>query len=358
MTKKYLWLILLSFFHLSICHSQSFFKNRSLIARVHYGYIAAHRERIEHIVEGHTSGFQIDLQKQTDGAVEWQQIHGYPQFGFSYVYVNLANDALLGRANALMGYINFPLVKKRSFQFDLHLGSGLGYLSKRYERVENHKNLAIGSHLNAAIQIMAETQYRLSNHLFMHLNYGVTHFSNGAYHVPNLGINNISLNAGLRYQFTYPVSFIKRELPAYEKAWSQQLIYAVGVKEAYPPSGHQYFAHTLSYTIAKQVSYKSVVGFGGDVFYDLSLSQFADDPKASEIVRGGLHVSYEMLISKVTMVLQMGGYVYDQFKLDGSFYHRFGWHYTLNKNLFANLSLKTHFARADYVELGMGWRFE
>jgi hypothetical protein len=37
-------------------------------------------------------------------------------------------------------------------------------------------------------------------------------------------------------------------------------------------------------------------------------------------------------------------------------YNRFGARYLINDHLVASLSLKTHLARAEHWEIGMGWR--
>src|SRR5206468_1854438 len=139
-------------------------------------------------------------------------VHGYPQTGLSYIHLDFANENILGQADALVGFINFPFIRKPKFQFSLHYSSGLGYLSNRFNRVENYKDLITGSHINAAIQLIAETRYRISKKIFLNLNYGLTHFSDGAYHVPNLGINNVSLNGGVTYQFSEPDTFYKPKI--------------------------------------------------------------------------------------------------------------------------------------------------
>src|SRR5439155_18373452 len=105
----------------------------AIVVRAHYGYIWAHREKIENIVTGHTSGFEISLQTQTDGSKWWQVVHNYPQTGFSFIHLNLANEALLGDANALVGFIKQPFVRKKNFQFALQISAGLGYLGKRWQ---------------------------------------------------------------------------------------------------------------------------------------------------------------------------------------------------------------------------------
>jgi hypothetical protein len=346
----------------SVAGAQSSSKNSGIAVRLHYGYIWAHRPKIEHIVTGHTSGFEISLQKQTDGNKWWQVVHGYPQTGFSFIHLDLGNDEVLGTANALVAYIKTPFVRTKNFQFALQISSGLGYLSKRWQRTEDYKNLAISSHVNATIQFIGEARFRISPKMYSSFNYGITHFSNGAYHVPNFGVNNISFSGGLLYQFHEPEKYLTPDLPALNKHWHLDVGYGFGVKESLPPGDKQFFAHTLYASFLKPFTYTSSICIGPDFFYDLSLARVIDDTKDkadlhSKIFRSGIHAGYELLVNRLTMLFHMGGYFYDRVKQDGSIYHRVGMKYAINDRLFANLSLKTHYFRADYVELGAGWKF-
>jgi len=54
-------------------------------------------------------------------------------------------------------------------------------------------------------------------------------------------------------------------------------------------------------------------------------------------------------------VFQMGVYMYSNLATVGSFYHRMGGRYLVYKNFFGTVILKTHFAKADFLEVGVGW---
>lgn len=338
-----------------------FFRHKSIEAKYHYGYVWAHRPRVAHLTTGHTQGVEVSLQTQTDGSKWWHRVHGYPQTGISVMYYDLANPVVVGNATAMIGYINFPLVRRENFQFSFQAGAGLGYLSKKFDPVTDHKNMGIGSHLNSTIRVSFLSQYKISKNIFLHLNYGITHFSNAAYRLPNLGINNISLSGGMSYQFSEPEKFLVPEIPPVDKRWIAELIYGASVKENFPPDGKQYFAHTFYFQLVKPLDHKSRLAIGVDGFYDLSLFRFVNDEayasdKHLKTIRSGIHGGYEMQINHFTLLVHMGYYLIDETKIDGQFYHRYGLKYELNKHLFVNLSLKTHWGRADYAELGIGWR--
>ncbi len=339
----------------------NYFDNAAIVARLHVGFLLAHRERVEHLVR-HTSGFEISLSRQAMGDEGWHSCYQYPQTGYSYIFLDFSEPKILGNAHALMAFINFPLMRRKIFQFSLRTAAGLGYFTEKYERVENYKNDVIGSHINAAIQFNFETRYKLSQQLFFNFNIGLTHFSNGSFRTPNLGINNPSVNGGFTYQLHPSKEFIKGEHAVPGKQVRLDVLYAAGVKEIYPPTGKKYGAHTLSSTAMKAVGHKVRLGLGLDVFYDLSLIRAfrnSDEHVTNDwqILRSGIHVDEELMVAKLSIIFQMGAYWLDQFKEDGLFYHRVGFKYSIGKNLFLNLTLKTHFARADYTELGIGWKF-
>jgi hypothetical protein len=57
-------------------------------------------------------------------------------------------------------------------------------------------------------------------------------------------------------------------------------------------------------------------------------------------------------------VLGMGAYVKDRYQPDGPLYHRIGMRYQFSNGITANLVLKSHWAKADYVEWGIGYTFK
>ena len=278
------------------------------------------------------------------------------------MYFDLANPSVTGNATAIVGYIHFPLVRTKNFQFSLQTGAGLAYLSRKFDIVTDHKNLGIGSHGNSAIRFMFQARYSISKNLLLQLNYGITHFSNTAYRLPNLGINNISLAGGILYQVRPPEKFKSPEVPPPDRRWIFELVYGTGIKENFPPDGNQFFAHTLYLQVLKPLSHKTRIGAGADGFYDLSLRRIIRDATAPgekrlTIFRGGVHAGYEMQVNHFTLLFHFGYYMIDRIKIDGQFYHRYGLKYDLGKRLCINLSLKTHWARADYAELGLGWKW-
>lgn len=118
---------------------------------------------------------------------------------------------------------------------------------------------------------------------------------------------------------------------------------------------------TLSGLWFKPVNLKSAFGAGADIFYDNSISARIDalGEVTSEPInnyRFGIYGSYQLSAGQLALVFNMGYYLYNAWDNDGNIYHRLGLRYYFEK-IFLCMNLKTHYARADFIELGGGIRF-
>lgn len=133
--------------------------NLLLEGRVNYGFMINHHLEMK-IFNAHFPSFEINLGKETYGRERWQALYGYPFIGISYWYSQMGNSTFLGSANAVFPYVNYPLIRNTKHELNFRVGLGLAYLTKRFDRLENYKYIAIGSHVNAAINLQAEYRWR------------------------------------------------------------------------------------------------------------------------------------------------------------------------------------------------------
>ncbi len=330
--------------------------------KLHYGFIMAHSHRVNHLVTGHTHGFQLNVGIQGTKRM-LHKIYNHPQTGFSLAYFDFANPDVLGNGICMLAYADLPVVRKNNFLFSIYLADGFGFTTKRFDALENHKNTLTGTKFNAAIQIFFQTKYVISKRTDFRLSLGLTHFSNGSYSTPNLGINNLSLSSGIIFYLDTMHQVYSKEIlpPPYKKIRME--VFAGGApKEIYPTGGKRYFAWTLSAAAFKILSHKYRLGIGTDFIYDLSLTErFARDSVFSPIIsnrmRSGVYLANELILSHLTAMLDIGFYIYSPFKGDGNAYHRIGLKYFYSDHWFINYSLRTHYGKADNVEAGLGYRF-
>ncbi len=326
----------------------------------HYGFISPHNVLVNEIVKGHTQMTEFSFFKQTTGKNQWEQFYNYPKIGISSVVINSGNDESLGNIYGLFPFVEFPL-NHWKIKWNIKFGYGVGYIEKPFDRVTNYKNLVIGTHLNALIFFDNNWSIPVSKNLNTSVGLSLTHFSNGSIKRPNLGINIFAMNVGLNYNFGNTTLNEKSDEKR-DRNLSQMVVATTGFKEIDPIGGNKYMVYNVSYNAIKVVSNKSSFGVGADFFYNSSLEPLIvrlqnEDLGKKGNINVGLSGIYSLDLGKISMLFQTGGYVYRSYLQDKAVYTRIGTRYRFSGKLFFNLSLKTHFFVADFIEYGIGYKF-
>ena len=326
----------------------------------HFGAILPHRQIVNEVVEGHTYAAELSFYKQTTGKKDWQQTYAYPKVGISGLFMNLGNPKELGNAFGVFSFVELPL-NQRKINWRLKMGYGLGYITKPFDVTTNYKNIVIGSPINALVYLNMGWDAKLSNSFSASSGLSIIHFSNGSFARPNLGINIVSLNLGLKYQFGKIEEKVSSAISDRDKAWKKKVMVGFGVKEIPPVEGPKYFVNTYSFNMIKQGKSKSSFGFGADLFYNSSLRDLIRTKDEAYVgtsldyYRVGLLGIYSLDFGDISLLIEMGGYLLTQHKEQGFIYHRIGTRYHIGDKIFLNLALKTHYAVADFVEFGIGY---
>ena len=335
-------------------------------AGAHFGYIIPHAPAMSHLIRGHSYGGYVRLMKQVSGAENWHSYYGLPTHGTEFYYSETGNPTQLGKQLALSYIISLGLNKQESYPQHYHhflnLGLGMGYATKKWDFEENRQAIALGSRLNAALTL----HYEVHTLKGIYFGFRLTHLSNGAFQLPNLGTNTFSTT--LRFQPSKAVRRMnERELSIHHAAqtfrdrkWSSSFAFAIGAKEVPPLLGRKFLTGSLTYVLEKRITAKSSIGFGADVFHNSSLKILLAKKEsynntvwqASQL---GALLSYTLHFGKVQLKIQQGVYAYSLWTDYGLFYQRVGLRYYVSDRWYASLNLKTHFAKADYGELGIGY---
>lgn len=351
--------------HISGLHAQAN-PERDFIISVHghYGFIMSHRNNMAHLIKGHIYGGELNYTFRTSGDKPWQQLYKYPDFGICLVHLDLANPQQLGTLEALYPYTNLRLNKlNKKINFNLRLGVGLGFLTKPFDRITNHKNNAIGSHVNGFVNIRLSASYLITDSWLINTGVGLTHISNGAMKTPNLGLNMATINLGVGYVFGNKcLSYKTDSLAPCNKTWKLLLIGVTGVKELETPGGPKYMVYGLQTIAYKTLNYKNRLGGGIEFTYNNSTRQewYNDsiyNPSFTDILQIGAKCSYSYVLHRISLPVEFGVYIFKKQHINGMFFHRIGVRYMLTKHLIANVTLLTHFAKADYFEGGLGYEF-
>ena len=231
----------------------------SVESRLYLGKIVKHNPEIIFDPPPLTYGFEIGMQWQTYGRKVWQEWQGYPKIGLALSYFNLGERDTVGNAYAVRYSITKDLWEKEKWHIDFQFGGGFAWLDRPFNRLSNPSNNAIGSALNAFALINFRVNYQLNTYWTASAGISLTHYSNGAGRLPNLGINVPSLNFGMIYS-SRPLSepdFIRhKQLKAAEKRFGLRLEYGIGYREIQTTGGPRY--PIRSYNIAGRFTINKV----------------------------------------------------------------------------------------------------
>ncbi len=346
--------------------------NLILENKFHYGFLIPHHIEMQ-LFNAHFMAYEISISKATFGWTRWEYMYNYPIIGISMWYSNLGNSEYFGSALAVYPFINFPLIKTLSSSFTFRVGFGLGYIEKPFDRIENYKNIAIGSHINAAANFMLEYSQKIGRRFIFSGGIGFVHFSNGSTKTPNYGINIPSVNAGLAFRLSKENKYLRKkllpELYPFEfdgkKFIDLNISLGFGIKNMKHEYGLTFYAYSLTANIYKQVSYKSKIGVGFEYSYDgtdyftfnKNNEDEEDEISKIQIARPGFHFAYELILSRVSLLLNLGFNFGGKQKTEGNLYEKVGVKYHITKKLFAHVTLKANGGRADYINYGLGYRF-
>lgn len=353
-------------------------KNYQLEARMHFGVLYPHHLELERY-NAHFPSYELSVHRSTFGKKRWEFLYHYPIIGFTFYYSSLGGETSpfdeLGAVYALYPFINFPLNSGENSLLTFKLGVGLSYLTNKYHPTENFHNYAIGSHINAAINLSFEYRQHLTKRLSVVSSFGLTHFSNGSTMTPNFGINIFSAALGLSYFIKEPnpqlVSRLKPELYPFEfdyrRYFYADLAFSIGYKDMSQEYGeHSFFGvFNLAGNVLYPISAKGMAGINFELVQDFSdkaylqeSGRWEDGNTLVDIIRPGIGMTYEMVMDRTSFLFNIGWHLGGADLHEGSFYQKLSVRYTFYENWFATFGLTTHYAKADFLGIGIGRHFK
>lgn len=347
-------------------------KNYTVEAQINYGFFMHHHLEMSRF-KAHFPSYQLSLQRNTFGKHRWETLYHYPTIGLSFLYSGLGGFEEIGQVYALYPFINFPLNKNQNSQITFKLGVGLAYLTNKFDRIENYQNFSIGSHFNAAVNLTFEYRQKVSDRIQVTASAGLVHFSNGSTKTPNFGLNIFNTGLGMSYYIKKPNPKINKkllpELYPFEfdgKKWfSVDFQFAVGVKDLSQEyiTSELYTVYDLSANVLKQFSNRSKAGIAFELVLDNSdkailASNHKPWEHKYELLKPGIGAAYELLLDRMSFLFNLGWHLAGADQSEGSFYQKLTLRYECFDNIYTIFSLTTHYARADYLGLGIGYRFD
>lgn len=362
------WCFLIAFYPFVVIAQSESREEIYISVKQKSGFLAAHRGVMGHLPKEPALGGEISLYKRLGGNQSWHKPYNYPYAGMTFYGSTVGNNAILGKAFGIYGFIEFPITNGRNHRLTGKLGTGLGLITKVFNQETNPKDVAMSTYLNALICIGIQGHIRLAERHELLYSLDMTHMSNGAFQVPNLGINMPYIGLGYAckikekevLQFRPQNEVLVLPKRTFFENWKLHVLGVVSAKEVFPTGGKKYPVYQLS--LMGRKLFRTKVGM--ETSLDLISKQAVFGykryiPKTQwSIMQIGVYVGYVLPLDRLQFVLGMGTYLKDRYDPDGHFYHRIGMRYQFDNGITANVVLKSHWAKADYVEWGIGYTFK
>lgn len=339
-------------------------ENWSFTAQYYQGSILPHSKNISHLIINKPTGFLLSFNHKTTGDKEWHHTYRFPEVGFSIHTQNNHNETL-GNLYGLYGHYNFYFLNRK---LQLRIAQGVAYADNPYNKETNFRNVAYGSKFMPSTYFMVSyDQPRIWKNIGVNAGFSFVHHSNATIKSPNTSTNTLAFNVGLSYHFSdedvvnKPSLFVQHPMQM-----RYNLLFRTGVNESHIIGmGQKPFYH-ITAIAEKPLNEYGAAQIGADLFLSNSLKELIPFLATSfpeenmhpdtDWKRVGVFVGYEWYLNKLTAEANVGYYVHDEYKKNGSLYQRLGMRYYVTPNVFGVMSLKTHFAKAEAFEVGVGYK--
>ena len=338
----------------------------SLDANVFHGTILGHNPDIAHLITDHPTGLILSYNRKTYGFKDWESRYNYPDWGFSFTYQDMKNY-YLGENYGLYAHFNFYFLKRN---LNFRIGQGIAYATKPYDKQDNFINNAYGSDLLSTTYIMFN--YKKEN-LFkgfgVQAGFSIIHYSNANFKAPNNSTNTFAFNVGANYVLNYdkqPEYIPSSEEKTFKEPIRYNIAFRSGINESDINDTGQLPFYNFSFYADKRLNRKTAVQFGTDVFFATFLKELIyyysvafpelDVSGDEDWKRVGVFVGHELFINKMSFVTQLGYYIYYPYDFEGRVYNRIGLKRYFGDTFFGAVTVKSHGAKAEGVEFGIGVR--
>ncbi|GGE04552.1 acyloxyacyl hydrolase [Psychroflexus salis] len=331
------------------------------------GYILHHSPDIIHLIQGPTQGYMASWERQTYGKNEWEEAYNYPSFGASFIKQNMGSPELGSVYSLHADYRFFFFNRKLSLQ----VGTGLGYVENPFHPDRNPKNYAYGTNITGSFYAgLHFRKHRLfKTPLGIQVGAFLIHYSNGRTKSPNTSTNNYGIQLGINYE-------LEKESPKFTSGqvgnFSPEAVkfnfsFSSGMNDFGIIGLNNNPFYVFTAYADKRFNRKSSLQLGTELFLTHSVKEFIkyraiafeNDGNITgdeDWKRVGLFLGHELFIGKLSLITQAGYYVYYPINYSKQYYTRIGLKRYLSNNIFVSVMLKTHLAKAESMEYGIGIR--
>ena len=338
----------------------------NITAKSKIGFLIAHRANMAHLPQKNVGSFELDFSQQDLSGTNWSRLYKSPMRGISLMYQNFGNPEVVGHGYAIFAHTSFPIIQKPKFGYlDFRLGSGLGFVTKRYDAQLNPKNNAIGSHLNGFVNL----QFNWAKHFkYWHIGAGLefSHYSNASAKTPNLGLNIPSLNFNLGYSIAQRRLHTENRMKDTPSNYVETMVDNIhifllgGVKQNVITQEEPVYRGIIGVQgmFSKRIGSRWKLDFALDLTYNHANKYIHDNVSYSfgEVVQLGGYLGGSLHFYKTEFIVGVGAYAYNQVNPWGWVYNRLGFRYHFTEKIAGTIAIKAHLGIADYLEFGVGYK--
>jgi hypothetical protein len=345
----------------SVLFSLKAFSQTGVQVSTHPGFLVPHGRYMLNMAS-YTIGGELAVQFHSTGNTWLDSIYDNPIWGVALFYSYLGNSTPNGTVIAINPYFQANVFKHKRSKTYFRLGTGVGFFTNPFDKDSNPKNKAIGSRLNGCMQGLLLNYRPMGEDYNFFYGFGLTHFSNGNYTKPNLGINVPQFNLGVEWM-AKKANLGKRRYNALNPQKYLELRAGFAIKEVTLADPRKFTVYTFATTYGKPITPIRNLRFGMDLFYDrqnpyiLFTPSTANITDLDKVLEAGFRIGHEYKIGIVTMTTDFGGYLYrpETMSLKRNTYILVGLNINPGKLVIGN-RLKTHLGTADYFDWGAGVR--
>ncbi len=332
-----------------------------------YGFVFQQEPFYHIMAPAHVKAASLEYGFLSKGNLLWQKVHRFPNYGIGFHYMDLANPDVLGHAWSFFGFLKYTAFRKHPQKLVGNAQFGISYLTRKFDLESNIYNLSIGTKVNVYGSLSADGQIKLSPKFYWQYGLGLTHYSNGSFATPNLGLNILSVRTGIRFNL-YDAFPNYQDIPKpepFQKTHYLLISSWAGIREEYPVDSAKYLSTVLSINYQFSPYYDKKAGIGADFMHEEYIKRKIirlndkEYTKASDLFRVGIYGSYDFVFSRFQLFTHLGAYIYNQLPSPTKFlYERVGLNYALSKKLKATIMLKLHYFEADYFAGGLAYQIQ
>lgn len=163
------------------------------------GKILKHREQIKFETDSPFKFIDVNYSFASIDSSVWHNYWNFASLSHTLSYANFGNNDVLGYGLAYIPSVQFYLLKRKTWNLQFSIGSGIAWINKVYNLYDNPLNNVIGSNWNNHTRFQLATQIVANDTWKISLGAYLFHYSNALAKSPNLGINPYGFSVRFGY---------------------------------------------------------------------------------------------------------------------------------------------------------------